>query len=194
MIDVMDPRRIKKLVEIRSHPESLGGNVRKAAVFLLLCDLETDPSIFAILKADNKGYPWANQVALPGGRVDETDLTSKHTVYRELEEEVKITKPHVQFLGSIGHFMTISNTEIEVFTGVWDCIETIDFDTYEIARVLKLPIIELCDVHNRKKFYGRVPDYSELMYPVDDVVVWGATARILHYFLELVTPCYSNNN
>ena len=39
---------------------------RPACVFLLFFNLET-PRILAIQKSDTEGYPWRNQVALPGG-------------------------------------------------------------------------------------------------------------------------------
>ncbi len=176
----------RDLIRNENHPESFGRHLKHACVFLLLCDLDDDPSILAILKADNKDYPWANQVALPGGHVDLKDASPKDTAYRELFEEMDITHPHVDFIGSMGFFQTINSTEIEVFTGVWDGVEKIRFDTAEIARVVKIPIIDIVQTHEKKGFHGRIPGYDELMYPVEDVVVWGATARILHYFIELL--------
>lgn len=161
------------------------GTLKPACVFLLLYEKNDGLHIPAILKADNKGYPWANQVALPGGRRDPGDATAEETAYRELEEEMGITRPHVDLIGSMGHFQTLNSTEIQVFTGVWDEVETIRFDPSEIARVIHIPVDHLLDTHQKKGFSGRIPGWEELLYPVDDVVVWGATAKILHYFLEL---------
>jgi 8-oxo-dGTP pyrophosphatase MutT (NUDIX family) len=193
--DVFHIERIRKLIEYNDHPESCGDMLKKAAVFLLLCQLDSRPSVKAILKSNNKGYPWANQVALPGGMIDPKDPTSHDAALREVEEELNIRRDTVESFGSMGHFQTINRTEIEVFAGAWDETGTIRHDPGEIAEVLTIPVDELLEIHQDRKFGGRIPDYSELMYPVGNVVVWGATARIFHYFLELVYPSeYSRSN
>ena len=65
-------------------------------------------------------------------------------------------------------------------------------DPAEISRILKIPLRVLVRTHKNKNFNGRIPDVDELRYPFEDVVIWGATARILHHFIELllevVTP------
>ena len=180
-----DISEIKRLIRKNSHPRSMG-TFKPACVFLLLYEKQGELRIPAILKADNKGYPWANQVALPGGRIERTDPTPRDTAYRELEEELGITRSHVDDMGSIGHFRTLKNTEIEVFTGIWDEQETLCYDEYEIARIIDVPVNQLLETHFAEGLAGRDPGWEELMYPVDDVVIWGVTAKILHYFIELV--------
>lgn len=178
-------QRIRKRIIRNHHPLSMG-TLRPACVFLLLYEKEDGFHIPAILKADNEGYAWANQVALPGGRVDAADSTPEDTAFRELEEELGITRTHVNLIGSMGYFQTLKSTEIQVFTGLWDQAEAIRFDPSEIARVIHIPVSYLLDIHEQKRFSGRIPDWNELLYPVEDVTIWGATAKILHYFLELV--------
>lgn len=176
--------KFKELITGNDHPESYGKFLKHACVFMLLCDMEDEPAVLSILKADNKGYPWANQVALPGGHVDKTDRTPLDTAYRELNEEMGIVSENVEFIGSMGFFQTINSTQIQVFTGIWNGEDNIIFDESEIAKVLKIPVKDLLKTHIEKELSGRVPGYEELLYPHNDVVVWGATARILHYFVE----------
>lgn len=183
--DVSDIPRLKRRIRKNHHPLSQGP-FRPACVFLLLYEKDGTLHIPTILKADNKGYPWANQVALPGGLIEENDKSPLDTAFRELEEELGITRPHVDHMGSIGHFLTLNNTEIEVFTGLWDEQETICFDSSEIAKVVHVSVDNLLDTHFSRNFTGRLPSWDELLYPVDDVVIWGATAKILHYFIELI--------
>jgi len=157
------------------------------SVFLLVFNKNDSPFFLAILKADNPGYAWSNQVALPGGHVDESDLNSKEAAYRELEEEIGITRNHVEFIGSMGHFQTIQHKEIEVFLGVWDGQKSpINFDSREISKILEIPVDLLLKRHLKKNFQGRVPNIEELLYPFNDLVIWGVTARIYHYFFELL--------
>ena len=60
-----------------------------ACVFLLVFGEEYDRHILAIQKSDTKGYPWRNQVALPGGHVDPKDKGPEETAFRELVNRYK---------------------------------------------------------------------------------------------------------
>ena len=168
-------------------PES--GTYKPACVFLLLFD-PANPHILAIQKADSEGYPWRNQVALPGGHLDVTDANSLEGAFRELEEEVRISRNQVRLLGSIGHFQTINNRDIEAFAGLWNGLGPVEHDPAEIARTLKIPLRVLVETHIAKGYHNCIPDLDELRYPFEDVVVWGATARILHHFIELLYPVF----
>jgi 8-oxo-dGTP pyrophosphatase MutT (NUDIX family) len=163
------------------------GSYKPACVFLLLFDLE-NPHILAIQKTDSEGYPWSNQVALPGGHLDAADANPLEGAFRELKEEVSISRNQVRLLGSIGHFQTINNRDIEVFTGLWDGLGPVEHDPAEIARTLEIPLRVLVQTHITEGYHNRIPEVDELRYPFEDVVVWGATARILHHFIELLYP------
>ena len=73
-------------------PES--GTYKPACVFLLLFDLE-NPHILAIQKADSEGYPWRNQVALPGGHLDAADANPLEGAFRVNTDKVTA--------GQVGH-------------------------------------------------------------------------------------------
>jgi 8-oxo-dGTP pyrophosphatase MutT (NUDIX family) len=155
---------------------------------LLLYD-RPDPHILAIQKSDTEGYPWRNQVALPGGHMESTDADPVAAAFRELEEELKISKDQVDFIGSIGHFQTLTKPrDIEVFIGLWNGKGPIRWDATEIARILEIPLKTIAGIHQAKRYHDRQPDIHELEYPFEDVVIWGATAKILHHFIELIYP------
>ena len=184
----IDIEGLRDIISNHPSPEPPDDRTFKpACVFLLVFDLE-EPHILAIQKADSEGYPWRNQVALPGGHLDAEDASPLAGAFRELEEEMSISRDQVEFLGSMGHFQTINNRDIEVFIGLWRAAEPVRHDPAEISRILKIPIRVLVQTHNTKNFHGRIPDIDELRYPFEDVVIWGATARILHHFIELFHP------
>ena len=62
------------------------------------------------------------------------------------------------------------------------------YDPSEIARMLNVPLRALVQTHHVGNFHNRRPSIDELRYPVEDVVIWGATARILHQLIELLYP------
>ena len=167
-----------------------GFSYDSTCVFMLLFDKNEELNILAVQKTDNEGYPWRNQVAFPGGHVDEGDVSPLEAAYRELEEEVNIKKEHVELMGSLGHFQTINSKDIKVFAGIWQKREAVKFEAAEISRVLEIPVKNLVKIHVESEYKGRIPDVTELLYPIGDAVVWGVTARILHHFIELILPLY----
>ena len=184
----IDSRFLKRLLEKGDNPGMPEDPLyQSASVFLLLFD-PMDTSILAILKSDNEGYPWANQVALPGGHVDKKDSSPVNAAFRELEEELNIARDQIEFIGSMGHFQTIKKRDIEVFIGWWQNMEPVRYDTTEVARVLEIPIRTLLQTHRERNYQGRMPGVNELLYPYGDVVIWGVTARILHHFIEMINP------
>ncbi|SLM28319.1 conserved hypothetical protein [Desulfamplus magnetovallimortis] len=149
---------------------------------------DENPGLIFIQKADIKGYPWRNQMAFPGGNCDPDDASREATALRELEEEVNISSENVEMLGSIGHFQTINNKDIEAFAGIWKKMGDIYFDPSEISRIFRIPVAHLLTIHHDKNFTGRRPDLYELVYPYDDVVIWGVTAKIVHHLMEIMLP------
>ena len=163
------------------------GTYKLACVFLLLFNLE-EPHILSIQKTDSEGYPWRNQMALPGGHLEEEDASPLAGAYRELEEETRISRDQVELIGSLGHYQTINGRDIEAFIGVWDATGPVRYDPSEISRILKIPLRALVQTHHIGNFHNRIPSIDELRYPFEDVVIWGATARILHHLIELLYP------
>ena len=82
----------------------------------------------------------------------------------------------------------MQDTVIEVFVGFWNQRDTIRFDTREIAKVLKIPLGTIIETHIAKQLNGRMPAMEELLYPVEGLVIWGVTAKILHFFIERLYP------
>ena len=167
------------------------GPYKPTCVFLLLYNL-ADPYILAIQKADTEGYPWRNQVALPGGHLEKEDASPLEGAFRELEEETRISRNQVDLLGSLGHYQTINGRNIEAFIGVWDGTGPVRYDPSEISRIINIPLRALVETHHNGNFRHRIPGIDELRYPFEDVVIWGATARILHHLIELLYPIFGS--
>jgi 8-oxo-dGTP pyrophosphatase MutT (NUDIX family) len=184
----LDISALKQLVSNASVPgPPQTGTYKSACVFLLLFNPE-DLHLLAIQKTDSEGYPWRNQVALPGGHLDDDDASALEGAFRELEEEVSIRPDEVELFGSLGHFQTINQRDIEVFAGLWHGTGPVRWEPAEISRVLEIPLRSLVATHVTGNFHGCTPDVQQLRYPYEDVVIWGATARILHAFIELIYP------
>jgi 8-oxo-dGTP pyrophosphatase MutT (NUDIX family) len=187
--ETIDYLRLKEII-VNSRPNGSPADESRvpACVFLLLFN-RPDPHILAIQKSDTEGYPWRNQVALPGGHMESSDAGPVAAAFRELEEELNIRKDQVDFIGSLGHFRTLTRPrDIEAFIGLWNGKGSVRFDATEIARILEIPLKTLVGIHQAKRYHHRQTDTPEPEYPFGDVVIWGATAKILHHFIELIYP------
>lgn len=156
------------------------------AVMALFLFNRATPELLFIQKADVAGYPWRNQMAFPGGHVDDTDQTPLETALRELEEELGIHSSNVDVIGSMGHFQTINHKDIQAFAGIWNQQDPIRFDPAEIRRVFQIPVPHLAGLHREKGYLGQPPPVMDLTYPFKDVVIWGVTAKILHHMLDVL--------
>ena len=179
---------IRKTVKESSHPvPPVNGSFMQASVLALL-SFDKEPVLLFIKKADDERYAWSGQMAFPGGHADPEDINREETALRELEEEMGIDKKNVEILGSIGHFSTINNREIETFIGIWNKKDEILFDKSEISRVIPIPLSYLVSIHIKKGFNKQKPDTYHLTYPFEDVVIWGATAKMIFHFIDILLP------
>lgn len=183
----LDPRALESVAVGPGETPSPTPGFQPASVSLLVFD-KVEPHLLAIQKTDTEGYPWRNQVALPGGHQDVDDPTAVAAALRELEEELGIPPVQVDILGSLGRFQTIALREVEAFVGIWDGTGPVRYEAAEISRVLEIPLSLLIATHIERRYQGRVPDLRELVYPYRDVVIWGLTAKIVHCFIERLLP------
>ncbi|MEE4609149.1 MAG: CoA pyrophosphatase [Desulfobacteraceae bacterium] len=183
----LDPRALESVAVAHGETPSPTPGFQPASVSLLVFD-KVEPHLLAIQKTDTEGYPWRNQVALPGGHQDHDDPTAVAAALRELEEELGIPPVQVDILGSLGRFRTIAMREVEAFVGIWDGTGPVRYEAAEISRVLEIPLSLLIATHLERRYQGRMPDLRELVYPYRDVVIWGLTAKIVHRFIERLLP------
>ena len=180
--------KIHSSIVAAAHPLAPDPAQFKPTSVMALFLFSREPSLLFIQKADREGYAWRNQMAFPGGHVEKTDASARQAAFRELYEETGIMSDNVQYIGSLGHFQTVKNRDLQAFTGIWNQKDEIVFETQEISRVLEIPFETLRQTHLEKGFAGRNPrpGIKELTYPYKDVVVWGVTAQIVHHLIEVI--------
>ena len=178
--------KIHSAISSASHPPPPDPGLFKPTTVMALFLFSREPALLFIRKADREGYAWRNQMAFPGGHVDKTDASARQAAFRELYEETGIVSDNVQYIGSLGHFQTVKNRDIQAFTGFWNRKDDVVFDTEEISMVLEIPFETPWQTHRGKGYAGHNPGVMEPTYPYKDVVIWGVTAKIVHHLLEVV--------
>jgi len=177
---------LRSAIQNGSHPGPPADDLFQSTSVMVVFMFNREVELLFIRKADVKGYPWANQMAFPGGHKDKKDFSTKDTALRELAEEMGINRENVEVIGSLGHFQTINNKDIEAWVGAWNQKETIHYDCAEISRVFQIPLNYLIDLHKKKGFHRQAPNVMQLTYPYKDVVIWGVTGKILYHLIEVL--------
>jgi 8-oxo-dGTP pyrophosphatase MutT (NUDIX family) len=186
-LDLRELRRLLASADVPSAPR--GEDHRPAAVFVLLAERE-QTNVLLIRRAD-RGDPWSNHIAFPGGHLDPTDGTALQAAYRETLEEVGIGPEAITYVGDLGHFQTRNaKVDLRAFVGLWDGFGPMQLNPAEVAQVIEVSLAWLWREHERLGFSAQPgPGIGDrLVYPLSEAPIWGVTARIIHRLLEMIEP------
>lgn len=133
----------------------------------------------------------AGQVSLPGGRVDASDASVIETALRETEEEVGLSRAHVDVLGTLPDYFTATGFRVTPVVALVQPPFDLRADPFEVAEIFEVPLAFLMNGmnHQRRTFempngLGRRTFYA---MPYERFFIWGATAgmlRNLFHFLR----------
>jgi 8-oxo-dGTP pyrophosphatase MutT (NUDIX family) len=129
------------------------------------------------------------QISFPGGIYEKEDKTLLDTALRESHEEIGLRTEKVDILGELDdEITTTSNYIVSPFVGVipWPYRFTRNKD--EVDEILNVPLPMLFD-KDCLKSDTEILDGKEVgshAYQYQGNVIWGATARILYKFLNII--------
>ncbi len=161
---------------------------RDAAVLVPVIDAAVGPKlVFTKRAAYLKEHP--GQMSFPGGGVEPFDQDLTATALREAHEEIGLVRSEATVLGQLDCIQTVTQYAIcPVVARVPD--RTYQPDEREVAEIVPLSIGALTDPTNYESELRDHPAEGEIRlhyFRVNGYTVWGATARMLVQFLELVT-------
>jgi 8-oxo-dGTP pyrophosphatase MutT (NUDIX family) len=130
------------------------------------------------------------QISFPGGGRHDADEDLATTALRETWEEVGVHPDDVEIIGRLDEVLTISDFRVAPYVGVLHRIPYAFVPSeIEVAEVLEVPIAHLLDPANADYETRLLPDGREVLLPAyvyGDQRIWGATARMLESFLDLL--------
>ena len=159
-----------------------------AAVLLPIID-RGGPHILFTKKSDAVPHH-KGQFSFPGGVCEQRDASRVETALREAWEEIRLPPDAVEVLGLLDDTATratpfIITPVVGIVRGAVDLAP----DGREIERVIEVPLDVLRDPSIfRTEIWERGGEPHDVYFftvSVEDVV-WGATARILRQFLDLI--------
>lgn len=131
----------------------------------------------------------AGEISFPGGRRDPADETLRQTALREAEEEIGLSPKKVQLVGELQSVSTfVTGYVIHPFVGLIPAGTAWKLSPREVDAVLELPLEDLRESRTRTDIERRGISFQTDAYVLDGHLIWGATARILEYLLELLKP------
>lgn len=160
-----------------------------AAVLLLLTNRRGPHVVFAKRTEDVAHHK--GQFSFPGGIVETWDGSRLETALREAQEEIGLPPSAVDILGTLDDTETrATQFVITPFVGMVSQPVSYTPDGKEIERVLEVPLEALLDPANvRVEMWERDGEVHPVyFYEYNGETIWGATARILKQFLDLVFP------
>lgn len=151
-----------------------------AAVLIPIVDRRPEATILLTQRATNL-RSHAGQIAFPGGRMEEDDLSPAHTALRETSEETGIAPNHVDVIGFLETYQTSTGYRVAPAVGIVSPTFTLAPDGGEVEDVFEVPLRFLMDSENHE-LHSRPWRGSRRYYyamPYEDRYIWGATAGML---------------
>lgn len=171
-------QRLEKVLRYYQKKRILNSTLKRSAVLIpLFCHQGEYYLVFTERSHDvdfHKG-----QVCFPGGTWEPSDSGLVQTALREAEEEIGLKAEHVEILGELDDITTLtSNYVISPFIAMIPYPYSFKANGKEIREIFAVPLSFLMEEAN-----FRQDSYS---YVYEGHVIWGATARILRQFINLL--------
>jgi 8-oxo-dGTP pyrophosphatase MutT (NUDIX family) len=133
----------------------------------------------------------AGQVSFPGGRVEPDDHSPLATALRETEEEIGLSRQHVEILGYLPEYRTGTGFCVIPVVGVVSPPFDLRPDPFEVAEIFEVPLTFLLDERNHQRhsvhLRGALRHYFAM--PYGDYFIWGATAGMIRSLSERLVVC-----
>ena len=127
------------------------------------------------------------EISFPGGLVEPGDAGLEQTALRESHEELGLDPSLVRIVGALAPIHTfVSGILVVPFVGILAARPAFLPDAGEIAEVLEFPVQLLASAEARVEWQLEHDVYRGFAYEVNGRTIWGATAWMLHQFLDLL--------
>jgi 8-oxo-dGTP pyrophosphatase MutT (NUDIX family) len=158
-----------------------------AAVLVPLFQKDGDCHLLFTKRSDQVKYH-KGEISFPGGVVDEEDSQLVSTALREAYEEIGLRESDVQIIGVLDDIVTITEFIVTPIVGLFPYSYPFKISEVEIAELIEVPLSFLLDgdsFSEREIFRGGQKEVV-YAYQYGKHIIWGATARILKQFLDLI--------
>jgi 8-oxo-dGTP pyrophosphatase MutT (NUDIX family) len=165
-------------------------SLARAAVLVPLFEKGEACHIVFTKRSDNVRYH-KGEISFPGGVFDESDFELQRTALREAFEEIGLKESDVQIIGVLDDIITtVTQFIVTPFVGLFPYPYPFELSAIEIAELIEVPLSALLDedCYSEREIIRETGKELVSAYQYENHVIWGATARILKQFLDLISP------
>ena len=180
--------QIRKILNRRNRRMIEQPSLARAAVLVPLFEKGENCHIIFTKRSDNVRYH-KGEISFPGGVFDERDLELERTALRETDEEIGLKENDVQIIGVLDDIITVTQFIVTPFVGLFPYPYPFKLSPVEIAELIEVPLSSLLgeDCFGEKEIIRGTRKEVVYAYQYENHVIWGATARILKQFLDLIS-------
>ncbi len=159
-----------------------------AAVLVPLYRKEGECHLLFTKRSDQVKYH-KGEISFPGGMVDEEDRELIHTALREAREEIGLKESDVEIIGLLDDIVTVTEFIVTPIVGLFPYPYPFQVSQIEIAELIEVPLSYLLakDSFSEREIFRMGRSEWVYAYQYGDHIIWGATARILKQFLDLIS-------
>jgi 8-oxo-dGTP pyrophosphatase MutT (NUDIX family) len=181
--------QVRKILNTRTRRIIEQPSLARAAVLVPLFKKGQDCHIVFTKRSDNVRYH-KGEISFPGGVFDEKDLELQRTALREASEEIGLKESDVQIIGVLDDIITVTQFIVTPFVALFPYPYPFELSSIEIAELIEVPLAALLnkDSFSEREIIRGTRKEVVLAYQYESHIIWGATARILRQFLDLISP------
>ena len=160
----------------------------RAAVLVPLFKKGEDCHLLFTKRSEEVKYH-KGEISFPGGVADEEDSQLINTALREAFEEIGLKGSDVRIIGLLDDIVTITEFIVTPIVGLFRYPYPFKVSEIEIAELIEVPLSFLLDesCFSESEIFRGGQKEIVYAYQYEKHIIWGATARILKQFLDLIT-------
>ena len=158
--------------------------VKDAAVLIGLVEREGEAHVLLTKRAEQLNSH-SGQVAFPGGKIDEDDVSPEAAALREAQEEIGLDQDEVEVIGRLPDYYSGSGFKIAPILAIVSSSADFEINKQEVDYLFEVPLSFLMNTDNHttasRMFQDNERFYLEM--PYKEHFIWGVTAgiiRVLH--------------
>lgn len=177
--------------ELRREPLFADRSPAHAAVLLPL--VMRDELMLLLTQRTEHLSTHSGQIALPGGRMDDSDADATAAALRETHEEIGLPPDRVEVIGALPEYITGTAFIVTPVVGLVPPDIRLRPNPYEVADVFEVPLSFLMNpAHHRRhrmQFQGHEREWYSMPFAdgPHERFIWGATAGMLRNLYRLLT-------
>jgi 8-oxo-dGTP pyrophosphatase MutT (NUDIX family) len=180
--------QVRKILNMRERKMIEQPSLARAAVLVPLFEKGGACHIVFTKRSDKVRYH-KGEISFPGGVVDEGDSELQRTALREAFEEIGLKENDVQVIGVLDDIVTTTQFIVTPFVGLFPYPYSFKLSPIEIAELIEVPLSALLDedCFSEREIIRGAGKEVVYAYQYENHIIWGATARILRQFLDLIS-------